>query len=512
MDARTQDFVDTFRAFLEEVVHREGVPDGSLSAIGEIVQEHLGVPVAELPALTQVIASHRLVDADLALAELARLATADAAGSDGAAGPDGATGSDAAATVLGIAAGHMRDQASFTELLAGSRHHAFVPGPVDYVSVPDGPDSVRRVISFGLHLLTFRGVPVVALQRAAMPERGRAGASVEVLSPDPLVAEAFLVELKRLMLSLSVLRGQVLSFTGNEYGNSAAGATFLPRPRVAADDVILAPGVLESISRHVVGVGLHRERLLAAGQHLKRGVLLYGPPGTGKTLTVRHLLSVTPETTAVLLTGTSIRFITEAAELARAMQPAIVVLEDVDLVASERGLHGPQPLLFAVLDALDGLDGDADVAFVLTTNRVEVLERALAERPGRVDLAVEVGLPDDEARRRLFRRYAEGLPFTEGALDAAAAAASGTTGSFAKELIRRAVLAGAEEGRDASDDDLAAALDGLLASSAQLTRSLLGGSGRGDDSSADDAEVVLGTHYEGAWVAYAPHSGTTFSP
>jgi len=218
--------------------------------------------------------------------------------------------------------------------------------------------------------------------------------------------------------------------------------------------------------------------LIAAGQHLKRGVLLYGPPGTGKTLTVRHLLAQTPGTTAVLLTGTSIQFITQAAELARAMQPAIVVLEDVDLVAEERGMHGPQPLLFAVLDALDaldGLDGDSDVTFILTTNRVQVLERALAERPGRVDLAVEIPLPDAAARRRLFHFYAAQQPFTDSAVDTAADRAVDTTGSFAKELVRRAVLAAAEGGRAVNDADLAAGLDELLDSSAQLARNLLGG-------------------------------------
>ena len=298
-----------------------------------------------------------------------------------------------------------------------------------------------------------------------------------------------------------MLRGKVLSFTGNEYGNSSAGASFLHRPTVEADDVILPPGVLETVVRHVVGIGEQRERLLAAGQHLKRGVLLYGPPGTGKTLTVRHLLSRTPGTTAVLLTGSSIQFITQAAELARAMQPAIVVLEDVDLVASERGMHGPQPLLFAVLDALDGLDGDADVTFILTTNRVQVLERALAERPGRVDLAVEIPLPDVGSRRRLFRHYASGLPFSPQAIDAAADRAVDTTGSFAKELVRRAVLSAAEHDRVVTDDDLSTSLDELMDAGAQLARNLLGGG----------ATPEQDAHSHGSWGAYAPlASGSTF--
>ena len=196
--------------------------------------------------------------------------------------------------------------------------------------------------------------------------------------------------------------------------------------------------------------------------------MLYGPPGTGKTLTVRHLLTLTPGKTAVLLTGTSIHYITQAAELARAMQPAIVVLEDVDLVVEERGMHSPQTLLFAVLD---GLDGDADVPFILTTNRVQVLERARAERPGRVDLAIEIPLPDS-------------------AVDAAAERAIDTTGSFPKELFRRAVLAAAEGDREVTDADLAIALDELLDSSAQLARNLLGGG-----STDHDPHVSYGGSY-----------------
>jgi hydroxymethylglutaryl-CoA lyase len=52
---------------------------------------------------------------------------------------------------------------------------------------------------------------------------------------------------------------------------------------------------------------------------------------------------------------------------------------------------------------------DARMLFVLTTNRPEVLEPALAARPGRVDQVIEIGLPGEAERRLLVERYAGGL-------------------------------------------------------------------------------------------------------
>ena len=72
----------------------------------------------------------------------------------------------------------------------------------------------------------------------------------------------------------------------------------------------------------------------------------------------------------------------------------MMVVEDVDLIAEDRGMHpGQHPLLFQLLNEMDGLAEDADVVFVLTTNRADLLEPALAARPGRVDQAVELQLP-----------------------------------------------------------------------------------------------------------------------
>ena len=48
------------------------------------------------------------------------------------------------------------------------------------------------------------------------------------------------------------------------------------------------------------------------------------------------------------------------------------------------------PVLFELLNAMDGLAEDADILFLLTTNRADLPEPALAARPGRVDMAVEV--------------------------------------------------------------------------------------------------------------------------
>ena len=130
---------------------------------------------------------------------------------------------------------------------------------------------------------------------------------------------------------------------------------------------------------------------------------------------------------------------------------------------------------------MDGLAEDADVVFVLTTNRVDLLEPALAARPGRVDQAVELNLPDHEARRRLFDLYRGALEVDVSELDSVLTRTEGVTASFLKELVRRAaLLAAARDGAGqaslaVSTADLDAALDELLETRNAMTRVLLGG-------------------------------------
>jgi hypothetical protein len=359
-------------------------------------------------------------------------------------------------------------------------------GGVALRDFPSGPDdAVRSCVQCGLYLYEDGDLRIVLLLRGSDQRGPQPDVTLEVVANDPEAARALLSSVRALAVEHSVYRGQVVAFGDEAFGPARGGLlAFHPRPQVTRDELILPGGLLDGIERQICGVALHREALLGYGQHLKRGVLLYGEPGVGKTHTVRYLMSSLPDLTVLILSGGALRFIREACSVARSLQPSLLVIEDVDLIAEERGAHAANPLLFQLLNEMDGLGDDIDVTFVLTTNRVDVLEPALASRPGRIDHAAEIPLPDAEGRRRLLALYQGGLTLELADPDRLLSRTEGVTASFLKELLRRAALIALEEREGAAaaepslrvaDEHLNAALDVLLGDGSRLTRKLLGG-------------------------------------
>jgi cell division protease FtsH len=358
-----------------------------------------------------------------------------------------------------------------------------------YINVPVDVDRTLPCVSLGIWLLHHDRMPVVVLHALGDPHRGtHAGLKVEVMCADREAAVGFLARLQALMREHNVYRGKVLSFTFDDWGSF--GLEFHRLPRVTRDDVILPEADLVAIEQHTMGISEHAPVLRASGRHLKRGLLLYGPPGTGKTFSVMYLCNRMTGRTTLLLSGQAAPTLGQAAALARSLEPSMLVLEDVDLIASERtmaGMADSTPLLFQLLNEMDGLDEDADVIFVLTTNRLDLLEPALATRPGRVDQAVEFKLPDAMCRRRLLDRYLRGLHLVDADIDTVIERTDGVTAAFLKELGRRAALVAATggespDGRTVRGEHLDTALDDMLDHARPVLQRLLGAGGQPGDT------------------------------
>jgi ATP-dependent 26S proteasome regulatory subunit len=126
---------------------------------------------------------------------------------------------------------------------------------------------------------------------------------------------------------------------------------------------------------------------------------------------------------------------------------------------------------------MDGLKEDADIIFVLTTNRPEQLESALAGRPGRIDQAIEVPLPDTSGRTKLVKLYGKGLKLSKAIIEEAVRRTDGVSAAFIKELMRRTAQACIASGGGATvtSTSLAEALDDMLFTGGSLNIKLLGG-------------------------------------
>lgn len=452
-------FGQLFREFLEGVVHAAPRPSGGLVAE---LDDHLGGSALEQPVTGTTLSPIDHADLQLAL--------------------DGyLDGRDHRWIGLGAGAHHHE---SLTDLL---QHGGRVAGPVVRVEVPTGVDELTSCVSAGAVLVDAADGPAhVVVVRTQRHGPGGPALAVEVLTTTAAQGSDVLAELRERLRSDSVFRGQVVSLGGgHDPFERSAAVTFWERPDVDRDAIVLPAGVLERIERRTLGFSTVADRLAAQGHNRRRGVLFHGPPGTGKTLTVRYLIGRQPERTVVVLTGRALAGgIGAAAAIARRLQPATIVLEDVDLVAQHRDHHhGGAPVLFELLNELDGFGADADVLVLLTTNRADLLEPALAARPGRVDLAVELPLPGVDERRRLLRLAADGVASHDVDWDAVAERIDGTPASFVEELVRTAALGAALDGSDGiTSDHVDAAIDELL-DSGSVTARLQGIGARGEVAS-----------------------------
>ncbi len=370
----------------------------------------------------------------------------------------------------------------FAGLLA-DEHSPALAAPPQYEQIDIGEEEPVNCLKNGLWLLARgqeRYAVVVSAQERHNEEPGlRFHVATANTDAGTSLAQAFYKHLEDSVLKAQSYRGKILSLeTKRSYFGEASGITVHRLRTVEREQVILPEKTLELLERNVIQFVGRRDRLRQLGQSTKKGLLFYGPPGTGKTHTIHYLARALKGHTTLLISSEQVGVLTEYMALARLLQPSVVVIEDADLIARDREAMGSpceEALLNRLLNEMDGLKEDADILFVLTTNRPETLERALASRPGRVDQAIEFPVPDEAGREKLVRLYSQGVSLGEPVMRDVVRRTEGVSAAFIKELMRRSVqfhLERADSG-EIEQLDVDRALDELLVSGGALNATLL---------------------------------------
>jgi cell division protease FtsH len=376
------------------------------------------------------------------------------------------------------------NELSWTDCLSD----AVKAAPPQYEEINVGDEQPTRCVKNGLWLLR-EGRSRYLVFLAPAGQFGRASGMkvgiATVNNPEGVqIAQLFFRQVEKSVQEAKSYRGKILSLEQapeHLYSGQSTGIKVHRLKTVNRDQVILPPKTLRLLERNVIQFARRRSQLSEFRQTTKKGLLFYGRPGTGKTHTIHYLAQAMEGYTMFLITAEQVGLLTEYMEVARLLQPSVVVIEDVDLIARDRTTMGvcEEVVLNKLLNEMDGLKEEADILFILTTNRPEALEQALASRPGRIDQAIEFPLPDNDGRGKLIRLYGHGMNLTDDVIQAIVERTERVSAAFIRELMRRSVQFHLERNGTGQIElgDVENALEEILFSGGSLNLKLLGAEG-----------------------------------
>ena len=281
-------------------------------------------------------------------------------------------------------------------------------------------------------LIHTRGMPLysdVDLQKMAEKTHGFVGADVEALAKESAML-AIREILPKIDLDkpipaeiLSTIQIKMEHFESalNSIEPSALREVLITQPTETWDDV----GGLEEAKlqlREIIEWPLKYPELY---KHLDsrppNGILLYGPPGCGKTLIAKALaheseinfISVKGPEFLSKWVGESEKAVRETFRKARSASPCIIFFDEIDAIAGMRGRSASsqvtEQVVSQLLTEMDGLEGLKDVILLAATNRPDMLDPAML-RSGRFGRHVEIPMPDQESREKIYKIHLENKP------------------------------------------------------------------------------------------------------
>jgi len=191
-------------------------------------------------------------------------------------------------------------------------------------------------------------------------------------------------------------------------------------------------------------------------KHVK-GIILHGPPGTGKTLIARQIGKILQCEEPKVVNGPEIlnKYVGQSEENIRLLfvdaeqQPDklhLVIFDEIDAICKQRGTTSGSTgvgdsIVNQLLTKMDGINSLDNVLVIGMTNRLDMLDEALL-RPGRFEVQIEIGLPNEEGRCQILKIHTEKLRsnsyLEDVSLDILASKTQNYSGAELEGLVRSA--------------------------------------------------------------------------
>lgn len=253
----------------------------------------------------------------------------------------------------------------------------------------------------------------------------------------------------------------IIGVLPDSYDPSIVAAEIVTKPDVTYDDIGGLEEQIRDVKETVELPLLNPDLFKKVGIEPPKGVLLVGPPGTGKTLLAK---AVAHNTNATFIRtvgselvrkyiGEGARLVRELFDLAREKSPSILFIDEIDAIGSRRldmstsGDREVQRTLMQLLAEMDGFDPLGNVKIIAATNRPDILDEALV-RPGRFDRIIEIPMPNDDAREKIFTIHTRRMNILNVDLKYLAKMTQGMSGADIKAICTEAGMNAIRENRN----------------------------------------------------------------
>lgn len=242
-------------------------------------------------------------------------------------------------------------------------------------------------------------------------------------------------------------RGKKFEFSGRIH--------FLNVGEKSWDSIIMDDETKKDIQSNTIDFLKRGEEWAKYGIPLKRGVLLAGEPGTGKTIVCKVLMSLADGITCITTSAYLLDegcYIDDLYDIAQDLTPSIVFIEDIDSIGQDRMEYGYQKVsaLTTLLAILDGVEERKGIITVATTNCLEVLDKALSQRPSRFDRVIKIARPSLDQRKELLNRLCQKIPLDESTKGYIALKTEGYTPAQIQEMVYSLVIQHPSEQKELS--------------------------------------------------------------